>query len=229
MSKAITLILVFMPVLAYGQSADDLTKVRAEIVSVCTKAEIERLEERLPELKQLLRMAKRGVVNARFGNSTNMSTGERTFVSKDAKLKEIESNESSVEEITERIAKLKSGEEYFFGNLDGPLKIGQFGHFAARSGQVLQVLGDDSFLLKVWLPSSEWVTLIVKGVSTRGVTDDSGIELPAVFEVKDTETYPTALGGTNTAFVLVPLDTSTVVEYLTANRPKSGLKKKGKR
>lgn len=48
--------------------------------------------------------------------------------------------------------------------------------------------------------------ILVRGVSTKGVVDDMAIELPQVFEVTDTETYGTADGGTNTVFVVEPID-----------------------
>ncbi len=56
--------------------------------------------------------------------------------------------------------------------------------------------------------------VMVLGVSTEGLTDDDGKVLNGIFEVSDTVTYPTAIGGSKTVLVLEPFNTKAVEAFL---------------
>lgn len=48
--------------------------------------------------------------------------------------------------------------------------------------------------------------LLVRGVSIKGIADNTMVPMPQVFEVVDTHTYTTVEGGTNTVFIIEPID-----------------------
>lgn len=57
------------------------------------------------------------------------------------------------------------------------------------------------------------ILLMVKNLPNKGATDGAGFDLPQVFEVTDTQTYKTVT-GTNTVFVIEPMDTKKIEAYL---------------
>ena len=59
---------------------------------------------------------------------------------------------------------------------------------------------------------------MVKNVPNTGAADGLGFDLPQVFEVTGTQTYKTEGGGSNTVFVVEPLDTEPIEEYLKKRR-----------
>ena len=71
--------------------------------------------------------------------------------------------------------------------------------------RVFQIKGPEEMLC-VCEQTNKPIYFIIRGISTAGLTNDSPLETSAdVFEITDTKTYPTTIGGTNTVFVLQPL------------------------
>lgn len=75
---------------------------------------------------------------------------------------------------------------------------------------VMNVIDEDEMLIRARTLSgvsdfSEPV--LIRGISTVGITTDAKVDLRGkFFEVVETWTYATAIGGTNTVFVLEPFD-----------------------
>ena len=70
---------------------------------------------------------------------------------------------------------------------------------------------------------------LIKGMQTEGFTDGVDINwkiLPSVFAVVGTKTYRTAIGGTNTVFVLEPFDMAKIKPQLEKRAAKHKAKRK---
>lgn len=99
-----------------------------------------------------------------------------------------------------------------------PLKIGDAGTLPSNFFKVVQVIGKEKLLGEMQF-SYEVQTaqglqvirdfksfdflVIIKGVDTSGIVDNTAIEITKILKVGATETYPTA-AGTKTVFVLEP-------------------------
>jgi hypothetical protein len=97
-----------------------------------------------------------------------------------------------------------------------PLAVGGIGRAVALSNDRV-VLSAAAKVVQVVSPTRALVRgfnsdhlIMLRGVSTAGVTDGQLISLPGIYEVIDTETYRTALGATNTVFVVQPADLKTL-------------------
>lgn len=68
------------------------------------------------------------------------------------------------------------------------------------------------------------ITFLVRGIPTRGMTDEAKVTLNRLFVAKETKSYPT-LGGTNTVRILEPIDLEIVekhwIEFRMAGPPTS--------
>lgn len=68
------------------------------------------------------------------------------------------------------------------------------------------------------------IMFLVRGISTRGMTDEAKVTLNRLFVAKETKTYPT-LGGSNTVRILEPIDLEVVerhwIEFRMAGPPTS--------
>jgi S1-C subfamily serine protease len=86
------------------------------------------------------------------------------------------------------------------------LKTGEFGNFDGLRFDVLQVLDSESGIALVTpiTKRGRGKTLLVRGIELSSVVDDDVLNVPStlLFEVAGTQTYETALGGTNTVFVV---------------------------
>jgi hypothetical protein len=210
------LFLVMVPVAAI--SAEELDRLKAIAISVekTTKIEIERLDSVIRKATASLIRTKRGAINPRI-RGTSLSGDSIVFQSAAIKATAVKEAEDNLKTFQERQKKLKSGEAFAFGSLVLPAKLNAFGCLQSE-GKVVQVIDKDSLILKAYYTEQSTLAftesiLMVKGVSTEGVTDNSAIKLPMPFEVVGTETYRT-VNGTNTVFVITPFDEAKIVKFL---------------
>lgn len=77
---------------------------------------------------------------------------------------------------------------------------------------VMNVIDDDEMLIRTtheWTREAFSDPALIRGISTVGLVTDAKVDLHGkFFEVVETWTYATAIGGTNTVFVLEPFDTT---------------------
>lgn len=101
------------------------------------------------------------------------------------------------------------------------LEVGQVGFMGFPSydfapSKVVQVLGPDSMLV-----SCIDLTFLVQDYPTGGIVDGKTVVLDRPVEVMGTKTYPTALGGSNTVYVLRPVSQAEydeAMKYVALNK-----------
>lgn len=237
MLRSLVAVTVLMPVLAVAQDKEDPVAKRAELVQDRTNAVVDRLKEQEKKQNAHLQRLKKGRIN-KNARGVMIPANEKQpiiFPSKDAKKKAVTDAQTKLNATKDRIKKYKDGSEFYYGVLNYPPKIGDFGKLYSgdRRVNVKQVIDDKTMLVNVYYvvegvkvlgrPGKETVVkdfqtkqivLMVKNLPNKGATDGAGFDLPQVFEVTDTQTYKTVVGGSNTVFVIEPLDTKTIEEYL---------------
>lgn len=213
---------MLVPLFALAQeAADTVAEKRAKLVQERTKEIIKTLREQETTQTSFLQRLKKGIIdkNAK-GTTVPANPKERiTFASKEVKKQALFDAEAELAETQARIKKYRNGSDYYYGTLKYPPKIADFGNVypIEMKVNVKQVIDGNTMLINVYYVSNsqtEGIILMVKNVSTKGVTDGAGINLPHVFEVVDTQTYKTATGS-NTVFVIEPLDTKSIENLLT--------------
>jgi hypothetical protein len=203
-----------------GKTTD---KERAEAIASQTDELIATLETHLPKYELSLKAAKQG----RIGKTskiqiTHSGSGDRAtvqyfFPSKEAKETTITELTDKVKETKDHIKRLKSREELVFPDLEANSRVGDFGQFPNKSIPVIQIIGTERLLCilsKPTIQSSKRTTVMVYGVDTTGWVDGQSFDCDSVFEITGTETYGTDSGGSQTVFVLKPLDTAPIIELL---------------
>jgi hypothetical protein len=216
-----------------------------KVIDGATK-NIDRLKEEEKKQDAHLQRLKKGVIN-RNAKGVTIPANEKqavTFPNKEAKDKAVDAAEKQLTKTKDEIDKFsdaikgyKDGTKFYYGVLDYPPKIGDFGKLYPGDTivNVRQVIDKNTMLVRVYYSvpgfkvlgggppvkkrvvntlETKEIMLMVKGVSTKGATDGAGFDLPQVFEVTDTETYKTAVGGSNTVFVIEPMDTKKIEAQL---------------
>lgn len=114
------------------------------------------------------------------------------------------------------------GETFGMTSTPAVPKVGNVFSFSDRIN-VVQVIDEDAMLVRDFVSEGGGVTAVgdrvfreavvtrellfmMRGVSTEGITDDSGYEPKGLFEVTGTESYTTVSGAKKTVFVLRPFD-----------------------
>lgn len=120
--------------------------------------------------------------------------------------------EEELRSLRDERTSLQRGDSFDFGMAAPPFTLGEVGRFPARI-PVVQVIDETSMLCEILN-----AIVMVEGISTRGIADDTVVDLKPVVQVTDTVTYDTASGGTNTVFVLRPFDTAPVIRLLRERR-----------
>jgi hypothetical protein len=112
--------------------------------------------------------------------------------------------------------------------LGGPLRVGAIGVIEGDV-EIFQVSGTDSALANIWLPESDHAfreaatprmirtigsphKLVLLRHSTDGWADGERKSFNGFWHVVETKTYGTAIGGSNTVFVLEPIDLEQWIE-----------------
>lgn len=139
---------------------------------------------------------------------------EKNFMSK------LEYIEKQIDELTKRVEKLeikfepklKLKHEGKAKRIRGPLEIGQIVYFDGDDKLMIQQIIDERSILAELrirqLRGNTWVAIqepvFITGVSTNGLVDDKVIKFPSdmLFQITDTKTYETVIGGTRTVFAL---------------------------
>ena len=154
MTRTLIAVTILLPVLAVAQSQEDQVGERAMLVQERTKAVVENLKEE--EKKQIahLRRLRNGTVkmNAR-GVMIPVNNKQRIiFPSWDAKKKAIADAQARLETLKDRVKRYKKGAAFYYGVLDYPPKIGDFGTlYAGTTGvNVKQVLDEETMLINVY-------------------------------------------------------------------------------
>lgn len=237
MLKTLAASVVVITSLAVAQDTDNTAEKRAGVVQDRTNKIIDVLRESTKKQGRFLQRLKKGSIDKNVDRIA-VPVDERqriTFPSKDAKSKHIAHTEAEIAETNKRLKEYVSGSEFYYGVIEYPPKIGDFGTLYSGGSKVNveQVIDDKTLLVNVFYSvegykvigtignetvvsdsKSKRIVLMVKNVPTKGATDGAGFDLPQVFEVTDTETYETTLGGSNTVFVVEPLNTEAIEEHL---------------
>lgn len=233
MLRSLVVCLLFVVTISIVAAQGDPLAQKTKLVEDRTKKAIDGLKQQEKQQDDHLQRLKKGVID-KSAKGVMMPASEKQlirFPSKDAKDKMVDNAQSNLTETKDRLKKYMDGTEFYFGVIDyQKIKIGDFGrvYYDNSKVNVLQVIDKNSMLVRVYYtvkgfkvlgkPGNQTVvddfqtkelTLMVKGVSTKGATDGAGFDLPQVFEVTNTETYKTA-GGSNTVFVIEIMDTSKI-------------------
>jgi hypothetical protein len=154
----------------------------------------------------------RGTVIGGRGRTTTL-----TFTSEESRAEFIRRTEANVANRRERIASLRAVDGMAYPDLPLPPNVGDLGLVRTQRAIARQVIGDTEALIEIdWpipgatdlsgRPAWSQVTLLVRGVSTKGIADGRELALPQVFEVTGTHRYTTVGGGTKTVLVIQPVD-----------------------
>jgi hypothetical protein len=231
---------LFATAIPSSQDDHDVLVNRAREVMSRTEAyygPINELKKKAEEQEAQLERLKSGKVDKNI-RETRVPTDEKfpiRFPSQAAKQAAVEQVEQALKKTNTDLSNYKERPEFYYGILNYPPKEGDFGRVypGEPSVNVAQVIDGTTMLVRVYygggmtprvgangrysgfqrVEPSE-IVLMVKGVSTAGATDGKGFPLPQVFEVSGTEKYKTAIGGSNTVFVVKPLDTEKVETYI---------------
>lgn len=100
------------------------------------------------------------------------------------------------------------------GDLSRPLVAGTIGRMPIV--EIRQVIDDAAFLaeLRFTYTAKPWPVALVKGLSTEGLTDGSKAEFNVPVYVAGTQTYETAIGTSNTVYLLRSFDTDALEQAL---------------
>jgi hypothetical protein len=196
---------------------------RAQAIVEVTEKHKKYLERNLESEEKRLAAAKKGRINPRGGNSSSTSrSGNREilryeFSSKEAREESVKELTSKIDQLTKDIKSIDDRESVVFPNLSGNMEVGDFGVFFGNKIRVSQIIDAKTMRAELVDPRvgvNKRINVMVRGMSTSGMVDDQTFACETVFEVTGTETYNTAIGGTQTVFVLKPLDTDPIVELI---------------
>lgn len=237
MVRAFIVFSVFATTMGLTLAQSDSVKDKANLVELRTKKIIDNLKEAEKKENDHLQRAKKGVIDKK-SKGVIMPANDKMpirFPSKEEKEKTVQKTEDRLIEMKNQIKKYVEGTEFYYGILNYPPKIGDFGKIYSGDTivNVKQVIDKNIMLINVYYtinatkiigkpgnqtPISDFKTnkmiLMVKGVSTKGATDGLAFDLPQIFEVIGTETYKNVLGGSNTVFVIEPIETKNIDAYL---------------
>lgn len=121
-----------------------------------------------------------------------------------------EANARQIRELRQFADKLRFGREPVVPLLEW--KVDSIGIIPdSETWTVFQVVNDELVLLK----DEDTDRMCFFGLNTKNLTDEARVNLSDhVFAVRGTQTYETAIGGTNTVFVLTPVDQVVVDRFL---------------
>jgi hypothetical protein len=196
---------------------------RAQAIMEETEKRKKYLEETLQSQEKNLAAAKKGKINPKGGTSSrssrpgNNAVPRYQFSSKDAREEAVKELTAEVDQLTQEIKSINKRESFVFPNLSGNMKVGDFGVFFGNKIRVSQIIDAKTMRAELVDPRvgvNKRINVMVRGMSTSGMVDDQTFACDTVFEVTGTETYNTAIGGTQTVFVLKPLDTDPIVELI---------------
>lgn len=110
-----------------------------------------------------------------------------------------------------QVGKYKVRKFSFLPAIKFPIEVGDIGSLATDEkgrGHVLRVIDAQSVIVKAIFVGGNTTTLLLKGVSTKAMADNSAFICPDCFEVTGTD----RVGG-RTMFVIVPLDLGQVAKW----------------
>jgi hypothetical protein len=206
-----------------NQPSKTTDKDRAKVIASQTDQLIATLESQIPKHELSLKAAKQGQIGKTSKiQITHSGSGDRAtvryfFPSKEAKETTVAELTDKIKETKDKVKRLKSREEIVFPDLSANSRVGDFGQFPNMSIPVIQIIETERLLCTLSKPtvqSSKRTTVMVYGVDTTGWIDGQSFDCDTVFEITGTETYGTASGGSQTVFVLKPLDTAPIVELV---------------
>lgn len=221
--------LIFMTCLVVFQ--DDSTRnkndlvlaSRAQAIIEETENHKKYLDKTLKSKEKQLAAAKKGKINRNSGNSGRSSrVGDRgvlrmEFKSKEARQEVVDELTANVEKLNEDIKSIDNRTTVVFPSLSAIMETGDFGVFFGKKIHILQIIDEKTMRAELRDPRIEVnrnIRVMVKNFSTSGMVDDQTVDCDTVFEVTGTETYQTAVGGTQTVFVLKPLDLKPILELV---------------
>jgi hypothetical protein len=196
---------------------------RAKLVIEATDALVAHLEEILPRLEKSLKAAKQGKVGQTSKiRITSSGSGNREkisylFPSKEHKENTVTELAQNIKDNKDQVKQLKSRDQVVFPELTANSRVGDFGQFPNKSIPVIQIIERERLLCTLSRPtiqSAKRATVMVYGVDTTGWIDGQAFDCELVFEITGTETYDTANGGSQTVFILKPIDTAPILELL---------------
>jgi hypothetical protein len=181
------------------------------------------LQRNLENEEKRLEAAKKAKINPKGGNSSSTSkSGNREiirfqFSSKEAREESVKELTEKVDQLTKDIKSIDEREAVVFPSLSARMQVGDFGGFFGNKIYVLQIIDSKTMRAELRDPrvgTNKNINVMVRGLPTSGMVDNQAFACETVFEVTGTETYNTAIGGTQTVFVLKPLDTDPIVELI---------------
>ena len=192
------------------EAAEQDRKAKVALLAASIEARTERVVEHLkkkgPEKAQRIKRLRRGKIDpSAIGTVNDQSTGAIRFANDEIKKKQVADAEADLEEMNQRLQRLESRSELVMPELPRKLQVGAVGVLEHRHGNSVQVIDATNMLVEIPLTEERvWIS----GVSTAGIADDKGVELPQVFEVTGTTSYQTALGAKRTVLMLERFDTA---------------------
>lgn len=154
--------------------------------------------------------SKKGRIGKRTGWVSSGRRKVRSFASKEAKVKELETIKVALDRAKQELFEPHIPTRYVY--LNDP-RAGQVGKLAWRYDdfevipRVFQVIGANEALLSLG-GKQFWF----EGIGTSNLTDGDRVRLSGTFEVTGTKRYTTALGGSNQVWHLKLIDGSKVLK-----------------
>lgn len=238
MIRPLLVLYVLASLLSAASAEDDSLINKSKLVVDRTKKIMDSLNKEEKKQDDFLKRLKKGVID-KTTKGVTMPVNEKQlirFPNKETKDITVKNADKNLTETKSRLEKYKYGTEFYYGVLNYPPKIGDFGkvYHDETIVNVQQVIDKNTMLIRVFYTidggvkiigkpgnqvardtfQTKEIILMVQSFPTKGATDGAGFDLPQVFEVTNTKTYSTALGGSNTVFVIEPMDTRKVEEYL---------------
>lgn len=237
MIRPLLVLYVLSSLLSAAAAEDDSLINKSKLVVNRTKKIIDSLNKEEKKQDDYLKRLKKGVLD-KTTKGVTMPVNEKQlirFPNKETKDITIKNADKNLTEMKSRLEKYKDGTEFYYGVLNYPPKIGDFGkvYHDETIVNVRQVIDKNTMLIRVFYTidgveilgkpgnqvamdtfQTKEIILMVQNFSTKGATDGAAFDLPQVFEVTNTKIYRTASGGSNTVFVIEPMDTKKIEEYL---------------
>jgi len=190
------------------------------------------LPVRIAETKADIGLMKRARIGDRNGRIISGKQKRYEFTNAQARRDAIVRAQERVTELTAQLEAAKSG-QFIRPEIDAfEVSAGDIGELrypfyctaaGSNSFPVFQVLDERNVLIKTG-KSIRWVSEI----STAGLVDGGEVKLDGILYVAGTKTYKSAV-GTNTVFVLTPVDMAVVAKYLPKPKKEVEPKSSGER
>jgi hypothetical protein len=214
-----------VPVFVDAEFSNDIPdEVRNSLLDVQQRRRkaFDSLQKSLAEAQQHLKMAQRGRIDPSHEViSTDSRNGMYTFGNKSQKSNTIKEKEKRVLSLEEQLAET-AGNSLSVPAFERKIRKGDIG-VVTTGMKVKQVVSPNAILAEAWIAEQN-ETILISGIDSSGLTDDTGFTLALPLLVKGTKSYTTVLGAQRTVFELAPFE----IEDYVSNRPELNAKPQDK-